>query len=89
MIGPRQARPRRSTLLMGNGKGGRSGLSWRDLRPLGDSCGHPELPGRDADEALEVLGKLALVRETGVRGDLRRGQAVSCLREVLGPFDVA
>jgi hypothetical protein len=36
---------------------------------LGDSCGHPELTRRDADEALEVAGELALVGEAGVQGD--------------------
>jgi hypothetical protein len=36
---------------------------------LGDSCGHPKLPWRDADKALEAIGELALVREIGVRGD--------------------
>src|SRR5262249_17584226 len=51
---------------MKNGKGGRSPVSWRDLRPLGDSCARPELPRRDADEALEMTG-------TGlVAGGLRR-----------------
>jgi hypothetical protein len=45
------------------------------------------LPRRDADEALKVTGELALVREAGVRGDLRRGQAGPCLEELLGPFD--
>src|SRR6516225_4908991 len=55
----------RLTLLMRNGKGGRSSVSWRDLPLFGDSCAHPELPQRDADEALEVAGELALVREVG------------------------
>src|SRR5262249_46867911 len=32
---------------------------------LGDPCGHPVLPRRDADEALEVMGEMALVREAG------------------------
>src|SRR5262249_59377480 len=32
---------------------------------LGVSCGLPEPSRRDADEALEVLGELALVREAG------------------------
>src|SRR5262245_11270473 len=61
------------TLFMGNGKGGGSRVSWSDLRHLCDSCGHPELPRRVADQALEVVGELALVREAGVRGDLRQG----------------
>jgi hypothetical protein len=35
-----------------------------------------------------VVAELALVREAGAGGDLR-GQAGSCRREVLGPFDAA
>src|SRR6516162_11024297 len=68
---------------------GRSAVSWRGLSVLGDSCGHPELPRRDADYALEVMRELALVRETGVRGDLRQGQVASRLQELLGPLDAA
>ena len=56
---------------------------------LGDSCGRPELPGRDADEALEVMRELALVREAGAGGDLRQGQVGSCLQELPGPLDAA
>src|SRR5262249_3893959 len=56
---------------------------------LGDSCGRPELSRRDADEALEVVGELALVREAGVRGDLHQGQVAAPLQELLGPFDSA
>ena len=56
---------------------------------LGDSCGRPELPRRDAEEALEVTGELALVREAGVRGDLRQGQVGFCLQELPGPLDAA
>ena len=37
---------------------------------LGESCGLPELPWRDAGDALEVIGELALVGEAGVRSDL-------------------
>ena len=61
-------------LLLGNGKGGRSPVSWRDLPLFGDSCARPELPRRDADEALEVTGELALGREAGAGSDLRQGQ---------------
>ena len=60
-----------------------------ELVPLGDSCGRPELPRRDADDALEVMGELALVTEAGVRGHLRQGEIRSCLQEVLGPLDAA
>src|SRR5215475_764445 len=68
---------------------GRSAGSWRGLSVLGDSCGHPELPRRDADYALEVMRELALVREAGVRGHLRQGEVASGLQELLGPLDAA
>jgi hypothetical protein len=66
---------------MGNGKG-------VAVRFLGGTCGLPELPRGDADEALEVTGELALVRVAGIRGDLRQGQ-VAVLQELLGPLDAA
>src|SRR5262245_66672934 len=69
--------------------GGRFGVSWCDLRSLGDPCGRPELPRRDADEPLEVAGELALVRESDARGDLRQGEFVALSQEVLGPLDAA
>ena len=56
---------------------------------LGGSYARPELPRGDADYALEVMGELALVREAGVRGDLRQGKDRSFLQEVLGPLDAA
>src|SRR5262249_56381014 len=62
----------RFTLLMRNGKGGRSSVSWRDLPLFGDYCAHPELPGRDADEAVEVIGELALGREASAGSELRQ-----------------
>src|SRR5262245_22265626 len=46
-----------------------------------------ELPRRDADLALEVMGELALVGEAGVRGDLRQGEVASGLQELPGPLD--
>src|SRR5262249_46905266 len=73
----------------GNGKGGRSPVSWRYFVLLGASCGRPELCRGDADESLEVVGELALVREAGVRADLRQGQVASRLQELLGPLDAA
>src|SRR6516164_4463183 len=73
---------------MSNGKVGRSGVSSRDLRLLGDSCGHLELSRRDADEALEVKTEHALARETGVRGDLRKWK-VATLQKQLSPLDAA
>ena len=63
----------RLTLLMRNGKGGRSSVSWRDLPLFGDYCAHPELPGRDADEAVEVIGELVLGRESSAGSELRQG----------------
>src|SRR5260370_30091004 len=54
---------------------------------LGDSCGHSELPRRDAKEAFEVTGELALVREAGVRGNLRQGEVAAALQKLPGSFD--
>jgi len=57
---------------------------------IGTSRGRgPELPRRDADEALEVMGELALVREAGAHRDLRQGKVIVLLEELLGPFDAA
>src|SRR5262249_21672372 len=67
----------------------RSAVSWRGLSVLGDSCGHSELPRRDADYALEVMRELALVREAGVRGDLRQGGVAPGLQELLCPLEAA
>ena len=44
---------------------------------------------RDADEALEVVGELALVVATGPRCKLRQGQVGSRTQEDLGPLDAA
>src|ERR1700736_3168324 len=62
--------------------------SWK-LRLLGGSYAHPESPWREADQALEVMGELALVREPGACGDLRQGEVASGLQELLGPLDAA
>ena len=67
---------------------GRSAVSWRGLSVLGYSCGHPELPRRDADEALEVMRELALVREAGGGGDFRQGE-IAFAQELLRPFNAA
>ena len=56
---------------------------------LGGSYARPELPRGDADYALEVMGELALVREPGVRGDLRQGKLGSGLEELSRPLDAA
>jgi hypothetical protein len=74
---------------LGNGTGGFLEFLGGTCDLLGDSCGHLELPRRDADYALEVVGKLALVREAGVRGNLRQGQVAAALQELLGPLDAA
>src|SRR5262249_28737884 len=79
----------RPTLLLGNGKGVALVFLGGTCGFLDDSCGRPELPRRDADEALEVPGELALVREAGKHGDLRQGQVAAPLQEVLRPLDTA
>src|SRR5262249_1750836 len=52
------------------------------------SCGPAELPRRDADDAPEVVGELALVREAGARGDFRQRE-VAFSQKLLCPFDAA
>src|SRR5262245_39008264 len=77
------------TPFMRNGKGDEVPFSWRDLRRFVGSYARPELPRRDAEEALEVIGELALIREPGVCGDLRQGQFGSGFEELPGPLDAA
>src|SRR5262249_60011794 len=79
---------RRACLLMRNGKGDEVPFSWRDLRRFVGSYARPELPRRDADQALEVMGELALVGEAGVQGDLCQGQGAA-LQELFGALDAA
>ena len=55
---------------------------------LGVSCGPAELSGRDADNALEIVGELALVSEAGPGADLGQ-RKVASLKESLGPFNAA
>src|SRR5689334_1284545 len=74
---------------MRNGNGDEVSFSWRDLRPFVGSYARPELPRGDADQALEVMGELALVREAGDSGDLRQGEGAFGLQELLGPLDAA
>src|SRR5262245_23826660 len=76
----------RLTRLMRNGKGGRSSVSWRDLPLFGDFCTHPELPGCDADGAVEVIGELALGREAGAGSELRQEQ-VTFLQPIRANFN--
>jgi hypothetical protein len=47
------------------------------------------MPRSDADQTLEMTGKLALVREAGVRGHLSQRKVAAALQEVLGPLDAA
>src|SRR5262249_20217428 len=82
-------RSRRLTLLTRNGKGVVLGILGKACGLLGVSCGCPEPPRRDADEAFEVVGELALVGEADVRGDLRQGKVGSCLQEFLRALDAA
>src|SRR5262249_60925581 len=56
---------------------------------LCDSCGLAELARRDADGPLEMRGELTLVRESGVRGDLREREIVALAEELLRAFDPA
>jgi hypothetical protein len=39
-----------------------------------------ELPRRDADDALEVTGELALIREAGARRDVCQGEVAALLQ---------
>ena len=73
---------------MRNGKGDEVPFSWRDLRCFVGSYARPELPRRDAGQALEVMGELALVTEAGVGGHLRQGEVASGLQELLGIREV-
>src|SRR5436309_2069769 len=63
-------------------------LGWC-VRPLGAACGHPESSRRDADQALEVMGEMALVGETGARRNLRQRDVMILLKESLGPLNAA
>src|SRR6516162_9487352 len=73
---------------MRNGKGSALPFLARTCGLLADSCGLAEMSRRDPDEALEVVGELALVGEAGACGDLRQGK-VGSLQEPLGPLDAA
>src|SRR5258708_9302651 len=53
------------------------------------SCGNPKLSRRDADDPLEVRGKMALVREAGAERDLRQAQLTVSPQEVLCSFNAA
>src|SRR5260221_3706522 len=53
------------------------------------SCGNPNLSGRDADDPLEVRGKMALVREAGAERALRQAELTVSPQEVLCSFNAA
>src|SRR3984893_15890183 len=53
------------------------------------SCGNPKLSRRDADDPLEVRGKMALVREAGTERDLRQAKLTVSPQEVLCSFNAA
>src|SRR5262249_26083015 len=56
-------------------------------RPLGDVCGRPEPTRRDAEQALEVMREVALVREAGGRRNLCQGQVAILLKKFLRTLD--
>ena len=66
-----------------------AGRSLEGFGPLGEPCGGPEPPRRDADQALDVMRELALVREAGARRDLRQGEVRIFSQELLRPFHAA
>ena len=51
------------------------------------SCGNLKLSRRDADDPLEVKGKMALVGETDVQGDLRQTELAVSPEELLRSFN--
>jgi hypothetical protein len=54
---------------------------------LSDSCGNPKLPRRDADDPLEVKGKMALVGEADAQRDLRQTELAVSPEELLRSFN--
>jgi hypothetical protein len=52
-------------------------------------CGNPKLYRRDADDSLEVKGKLALVREADAERDVHQAELAICPQEVLRSFNAA
>src|SRR5262245_34040174 len=86
----RRARVRRPALLVRNGRGVAVWVLGAACGRLGVSCGCPEPPRGDADQALEVASELALVRKAAARRDLRQREVVAVLpQELLGPLDAA
>src|SRR5262247_2392395 len=56
-------------------------------RPLSDSCGRPEPTRRNADQALEVMREVALVREAGARRNLCQGEVAILSKKLLRTLD--
>src|SRR5262249_17598594 len=56
-------------------------------RPLSDSCGRPEPTRRDADQTLEVMREMALVREASARRNLCQGEVAILSKELLCTLD--
>jgi len=67
--------------------GARAGFLKRLAVFLGDSCGSAEVSRRDADDALEVAGEVALIREAGARRDLGQCEVPVGVQELLRPLD--
>ena len=53
------------------------------------SCGSLKLSRRDADDPLEVKGKLVLVREADAERDLHQAELAICPQELLRSFNAA
>src|ERR1700739_3873761 len=53
------------------------------------SCGNMKLSRCDAEDPLEVTGKLALIREPDAYSDLRQAELTVCPQEVLCSFNAA
>src|SRR5258708_12638012 len=64
-------------------------ISWRGLRAFRRFLGNPKLSRGDADDPLEVRGKMALVRKAGAECDLCQAELVLFLHELLRSFNAA
>src|SRR5262249_35832340 len=65
------------------------GIHTRREGPSRRTFGPAEFSRSDADDPLEVSGELALVRESGVRGDIRERKFVVPAQQLHRPFDAA
>src|SRR5215475_9617200 len=70
-----------------NGKGPATWIRGGNCGLLGDSCGRPEPTRRDADQTLEVMREMALIREAGARRNLCQGEVAILLKELLRTLD--